>query len=94
MQILQTKYNLAEILFGDIFWQFWRIADGIKKVSSFNKFHDQEEMFRRLDDFVHLNQEGVPDELHYFDLSTDALNIRLLFYAFLTQYLDCHSLSG
>ena len=82
VQILQPQQNLAEIDASLILGQFGLIADGVEEISSLDVLHNKEEVAGGLDNFVHLDEEGVADGFHNFDLSADAFDICFLFYAF------------
>lgn len=52
--------------------------DVIKKLTTIAKFHDHIKFFFRFNNFIELNDVGVPNFLEDFNLSGDSLDIFLI----------------
>jgi hypothetical protein len=81
MQILQPQDDLTKIDSRRIFCQFAHLTDGVKKIPTFDIFHNEEEVLCGFYDLVHLDNKWMSNLLHYLDLSAYTLDVCLLFYA-------------
>ena len=78
MDVLDARYKL--LVHSDC--QFSCIFKGhniIEKFAILGIHHDQEKFALSLDNFVKIDDVGVPDLLEDLDLSTDSLDILLIF---------------
>ena len=88
VEILNATDDLLEELASLGLLQFLLLDDVVEKLTSADKLHDQEELFRGLDDFKELDDIGVPDKLQNIDFSGDALDIGIAGDLTLLQYFD------
>ena len=88
MDVFDPSDNLLEELASLGLLQFLLLDDVVKKLTSADKLHDQEELFRGLDDFKELDDIRVPDKLQNIDFSGDALDIGIASDLTLLQYFD------
>ena len=88
VEILNATDDLLEELASLGLLQFLLLDDVVEKLTSADKLHDQEELFRGLDDFKELDDIGVPDKLQNIDFSGDALDISIAGDLTLLQYFD------
>ena len=59
----------------------------LEEVAAISILHYEEQLLRLFDDLVELNDKFMLNELEDLDLSTDALDICLLTYQLLLEYL-------
>ena len=78
------------------FWQELPFAfhDIIEQLAPFHVFHDQEQLFGSLDDFIKLYDTGMPDQFQDVDFSWYPLHISYINNFFFLQDLHRHFLSG
>lgn len=62
----------------------------VKELSAARVLHDQVELLGGLDDFIELDNVGVPDQLQNVDFPSHAFYVRHIRDAVLLQDLDCH----
>lgn len=69
------------------------VGDVVEELASRAILHHQEKILGGLDDLVHLDQIGVPDQLKDVDLSAHSLDVRDVHNLLLLEDLDGHSLA-
>lgn len=90
MQVLNTRKNLVEKTACFLVWQAFLFYDVVKEFTTWHKLHNQEELPRRLDDFVQLDNIRVSDNFKNLYFSHHSRNIGLVFNFVFLQNLDGH----
>lgn len=57
-------------------WILFVVCDVVEELASRAILHDQEKIFRSLNNLVHLNEVRVANELKDMDLPADPFNVR------------------
>ena len=66
--------------------------DMVKKLTTTDILHDEVQLFWSLNNFVQLDNIGMPDHLKNMDFSSHSLNVINVLNLVLFQDLDCHFL--
>lgn len=65
----------------------------IKQLASSAILHHKEQIFRRLDDLIQLDEIRMPDQFEDMYLSGNTLDVRYIDYFLLFQHLNCYFLT-
>ena len=79
MDVVDTCQHLLKILAGSFLSELLILDNQVKELSSTGKLHHEVQVFVCLDDLVDLNHIWMVKLFEYLDLSTDPLNILLVF---------------
>lgn len=75
-------------------WILLVVSDVVEEFAPWTVLHDQKQILRGFNDFVHLDQIWMPDELENMNLSADSFDVRNIHDFLLLQNLDGHFLLG
>ena len=88
MDVFNTVDQLVVELAGFLLAQSLALYNVVEQLAALNELHHKEQVTRGLDDFVELDDVGVPDQLKNVDLSTDPFDVCHVHYLILLEDLD------
>lgn len=88
--VLDAINDLMEKSKSYFFSESFSLDDVVEELSACSHFHDEEEMGVCLDDFVELDEVGVPDLLEDCDFSGDSFDVCFVPYSVFFEYFNSY----